>query len=144
LPAVQGPAERPVPSAPSKPLGGNETVLLVEDEAAVRNVTTRMLECLGYRVLEAASGEEALPLFEARRADIDLLMTDVVMPGLSGRELAAALRARDAGLKVLFHSGHTDDTVVRGGILHAEVAFLQKPFTLDALARKVREVLDRP
>ncbi|HEY0793425.1 MAG TPA: PAS domain-containing protein [Chthoniobacterales bacterium] len=143
LPAVPGTAESPVPNAPSNLPGGHETVLLVEDEAAVRNVTTRMLECLGYRVLEAANGEEAVPLFEARRADINLLMTDVVMPGLGGRGLAEALWARDAGLKVLFHSGYTDDTVVRGGILAAEVAFLQKPFTLEALARKVRDVLDR-
>jgi CheY-like chemotaxis protein len=143
LPAVQGFVAGPVQSAPAAPVGGSETVLLVEDEAAVRNTTIRMLECLGYRVLEAASGPEALELFEASRAEIDLLMTDVVMPGLSGRELADALRVRQAGLKVLFHSGHTGDTVVCWGILHAEVAFLQKPFTLAALAKKVREVLDQ-
>jgi CheY-like chemotaxis protein len=85
-----------------------------------------------------------LDLFEARRQEIDLLMTDVVMPDLSGRELARALRSRDPSLKVLFHSGYTDDTVVRWGVLQAEVAFLKKPFTLEALARKLREVLGRP
>jgi CheY-like chemotaxis protein len=107
-------------------------------------VTARLLEALGYRVVQAGSGQEALGLFEARRQEIDLLLTDVVMPDLSGRELARALRSRDPSLKVLFHSGYTDDTVVRWGVLQAEVAFLKKPFTLEALARKLREVLGRP
>ena len=144
LPAVQGPAEGRAQSARSKPVGGNETVLLVEDEEPVRKITTLLLETLGYRVLEAENGQEALRLFEASREKIDLLMTDAVMPDLSGREVAETLRAQNPGLRVLFQSGYTDDTVVRWGILHAEVAFLKKPFTLDVLARKVREVLDRP
>jgi len=75
---------------------------------------------------------------------IDLLLTDVAMPDLSGREVAEALRAREPGLRVLFQSGYTDDTVIRWGVSHAEVAFLKKPFTLEVLARKVREMLDRP
>ena len=144
LPAVQGPAEGPAQSARSEVVGGSETVLLVEDEEPVRKITTLLLERLGYRVLKAENGQDALRLFEATREKIDLLMTDVVMPDLSGLEVAEALRAQDPGLRVLFQSGYTDDTVVRWGILHAEVAFLKKPFALDVLARKVREVLDRP
>ena len=95
-------------------------------------------------MLQAENGQDALRLFEASREKIDLLMADVVMPDLSGRQVAEALQATDPHLKVLFQSGYTDDTVVRRGILRAEVAFLKKPFSLDDLARKVREALDRP
>jgi two-component system cell cycle sensor histidine kinase/response regulator CckA len=144
LPAVQEPVEGPAQSASFEVVGGSETVLLVEDEEPVRKITTLLLERLGYRVLKAENGQDALRLFEATREKIDLLMTDVVMPDLSGLKVAEALRAQDPGLRVLFQSGYTDDTVVRCGILHAEVAFLKKPFALDVLARKVREALDRP
>jgi CheY-like chemotaxis protein len=144
LPTVHGLAEGPAQSASPSPVGGSETVLLVEDEEPVRSVTTLLLEALGYRVLQAENGQDALRLFEANREKIDLLMADVVMPDLSGREVAEALQAMDPHLKVLFQSGYTDDTVVRRGILRAEVAFLKKPFSLDDLARKVREALDRP
>jgi len=94
-------------SAPVKPFRGSETILLVEDGAPIRKITALVLKRLGYRVQEASSGEEALRLAQGSREKIDLLMTDVVMPGMSGRELAEVLRARDAGLKVLFLSGHT-------------------------------------
>jgi two-component system, cell cycle sensor histidine kinase and response regulator CckA len=144
LPAVQGLPEAPAQNACCKPLGGTETVLLVEDEEPVRNVTTLLLEALGYRVLGAENGQDALRLFKASAEKIDLLMTDVVMPDLSGREVAEALLGHQPGLKVLFQSGYTDDTAVRWGLLHAEVAFLKKPFTLDVLAGKIREVLDGP
>jgi two-component system, cell cycle sensor histidine kinase and response regulator CckA len=144
LPVVAGPTEAPLHRAPSKLFQGGERVLLVEDEDPVRVVTALLLETLGYRVWQASSAEEALRLVQGSPERIDLLMTDVIMPGMSGRQLAESLRTQYRGLKVLFQSGHTDDTVVRQGILHAEVAFLQKPFTLETLARKVREALDRP
>jgi two-component system, cell cycle sensor histidine kinase and response regulator CckA len=141
LPAVGDLAKQPLQSPPVKPLRSSETILLVEDEAPIREITTLLLMSLGYQVKEASSGEEALRLAQGNRKKIDLLMTDVVMPGMSGSELAEVLRARDEGLKVLFLSGHGRDTLVRHGVMHTEVAFLQKPFTLDALSKKLSEVL---
>lgn len=143
LPAVRGPAVVRVANVPDRPAAGRgETVLLAEDEDPVRAVTAQLLEVLGYRVLQASSGAEALRLAETSREKIHLLLADVVMPGLSGRQLADALKSRDPGLKVLFQSGYTDDAVIRCGISQAEVAFLQKPFTVDVLAGKLREVLE--
>jgi two-component system, cell cycle sensor histidine kinase and response regulator CckA len=136
-------ALNPVCDAAGQVIGiaeSSETILLVEDEAPVREITTLLLVSLGYQVKEASSAEEALRLAQGNRTKIDLLMTDVLMPGMSGSELAEVLRARDAGLKVLFLSGHSRDTVIRHGAMHPEVAFLQKPFTLDALSKKLREV----
>jgi PAS domain S-box-containing protein len=123
---------------------GRETVLLTEDEEQVRQMIQMILEMGGYRVLEAASGEEALTLFKQHEGQIDLIMTDVVMPQMSGRELAQSLEVLHPGIKVLYMSGYTDDAIVRHGLLDQEIAFLQKPFTPDALMRKVREVLDAP
>ena len=145
LPVVEGLTVQASERRPDKlpPQGHGETVLLVEDEAPVRAVTLLLLESLGYRVLEAASAEEALRLAQAGREKIELLMSDVIMPGKNGHELAVALRRRDPGLKVLFQSGYAGETVARHGIAEAETAFLQKPFTLEALAKKVREVLDQ-
>ena len=123
---------------------GNEAILLVEDDDLGRRVTGRALRGVGYTVTEAANGPDALRLLEAVDVVPHLLVTDVVMPGMSGRELAEALRERVPQMKVLFVSGYTDDAVVRHGVQHAEVAFLQKPYTLDALRKRVRELLDAP
>lgn len=134
----------------SKPLNGakvvphgNETILLVEDEDAVRGIIKMALQNLDYTVLEARSGEEAVRIVERHTEPIHLLITDVVMPEMGGRQVAERLKACKEGIKVLFLSGYTDDSVVRHGILQEEVAFLQKPFTPVALAKKVREVLDQ-
>ncbi|MCW5969266.1 MAG: MEDS domain-containing protein [Blastocatellales bacterium] len=120
---------------------GTETILLVEDEDAVRALTRFTLQQCGYTVLEASYGEEAIRVVTSRREKIHLLATDVVMPGMGGRILAERLLSLHPEMKVLYLSGYTDDAVVRHGILHEEVNFLQKPFSPIALAHKVREVL---
>ncbi len=122
---------------------GSETILLVEDEASLRSLVRECLEVSGYTVVEARHAAHALEIAEVHPAPLHLLMTDVVMPGMSGRELAERLAASHAETRVLYMSGYTDDAVVLHGVLAADVAFLQKPFTTDALARAVREVLDR-
>jgi CheY-like chemotaxis protein len=121
-----------------------ETILLVEDEDALRALARRVLESRGYEVLEAGSGAQALEIFEKRGSDIKLLLTDVIMPKMGGRELAQKIVAQQPKIKVLFMSGYTDDAIVRHGMLESGTAFVQKPFAPEALAFKVREVLDRP
>jgi CheY-like chemotaxis protein len=135
------PARRSQHAGPELPRG-TEAVLLVEDEDEVRALTRLVLEGCGYRVLEARHGAEALQISERHPERIDLLLTDVVMPGLGGREVADRLTAQRPGLKVLFLSGYTDDSVVRHGVREDTVHFLQKPFTAVSLTRKMREVLD--
>jgi two-component system cell cycle sensor histidine kinase/response regulator CckA len=125
-------------------LTGEETILLVEDEDSVRVVATGALERRGYRVLTAADGEAAIAISRAFPGRIDMLVSDVVMPGLNGRELAEQLELMRPGLRVLFVSGYTDDAVLRTGISMDERTFLQKPFTSLDLARRVRTVLDLP
>ena len=142
LPRVDAPA--PVETAASAPpaRGGHETVLLAEDDAAVREVAGEALSQRGYRVLRAPDGQTALELAAAHAGEIAILVTDLVMPGMSGRELAEALTALRPGLQVLYISGYTDDAVVRHGILAEGLAYLQKPFSAEALAAKVRQVVD--
>jgi two-component system cell cycle sensor histidine kinase/response regulator CckA len=143
LPRVAGATEAPTSAPePKQVRGGHETVLLVEDATPVRMLARRGLEANGYRVLDAADGPAALELSARHRGGIDILVTDVVMPGMSGRELAERLAPVRPDMKVLYTSGYTDDVMVRQGVLNAGVAFLQKPFVPDTLARKVRDVLD--
>jgi CheY-like chemotaxis protein len=122
--------------------GHGESILLVEDAQRVRAVVREILEMSGYTVLEARHGVEALEVSNRHAGTIHLLLTDVVMPQMSGRELSQRLATLRPGLKVLYMSGYTDDAIVRHGVLAAGIAFLSKPFTPDALALKVREVLD--
>jgi two-component system, cell cycle sensor histidine kinase and response regulator CckA len=130
------------------PLGptaaGDETVLLVEDEDGVRRLLTQVLQRRGYHVLEASNGEEALQLFEQRGADIHLVLTDMVMPRMSGLDLALRLNQIRPELKIIFMSGYTDDVLVRTGALVPGMPFLRKPLRTEVLAAKVRETLDSP
>ena len=121
---------------------GSETILLVEDEDSVRDLAQRMLQSRGYKVLAARHGGDALQMAFAAEQQIDLVVTDVVMPGMNGRQLVEALRARTPGVRVLYMSGYTDDDFVRRGLLASNVSFLQKPFTGKSLGRRVRSVLD--
>ncbi len=121
---------------------GDETVLLVEDEPGVRKLVRGILEQYGYIVLEAGSGRQALELEAGHESRIDLLLTDVVLPEMSGRDVADALATSRPGIKVLYLSGYTDHVVIDRGVLAAGASFLQKPFTPEVLARKIREVLD--
>jgi PAS domain S-box-containing protein len=122
-------------------LQGTETILLVEDEDPVRALAAKILRGLGYQVMEAKLGREAITIADAHDAGIDLLLTDVVMPGYSGADLARKLAESRPALKVLFMSGYTDEAIIHHGVLDANIAYLQKPFTPDVLAAKVREVL---
>jgi two-component system cell cycle sensor histidine kinase/response regulator CckA len=121
---------------------GSETVLLVEDEAALRRLSRRVLAQFGYTVLEAPDGEEALHLAEAYHGPINLVLTDVVMPRLSGRDLAERVLASHPEAKILFMSGYMDDAVVQQGLQTQSISLLRKPFTPYALAARIREVLD--
>jgi signal transduction histidine kinase len=121
---------------------GSETILLVEDEDSVRDLAQRILQSRGYKVLAAQHGGDALQIASVADQQIDLVVTDVVMPGMSGRELVDMLLARTPGVRVLYMSGYTDDDIVRRGLLTSNVSFLQKPFTAKSLGRRVRSVLD--
>ncbi len=133
-----------VTPAPPASVRGSETILLVEDDDMIRHLVQKVLKANGYRVLVAANGRDAERVAGQHEGPIHLLMTDVVMPGMNGREVAERLAAARAGLRVLYLSGYTDDAIVHHGVLEPGVAFLQKPFTPAVLGRKVREVLDSP
>jgi two-component system, cell cycle sensor histidine kinase and response regulator CckA len=132
---------RPTKAEPAV-LAGTETILLVEDEPGVRQLVREMLQRLGYTTVEAGGGAEALRLFEQHQGSIDLLLTDVIMPQMSGRDLAERLRAVRPSLKVLYISGYTDDMLAHHGVLESNVFLLPKPFAPDELAKKLRDVLD--
>jgi CheY-like chemotaxis protein len=121
---------------------GTELILLVEDEDQVRAILKQILEGLGYQVFAASTGAEALEISQDLDRDIMLMITDVVMPQMSGRELADRVVELRPGLRVLFMSGYTDDAIVRHGLLDDKLKFIQKPFDSATVARKVREVLD--
>jgi len=142
FPRVDRPASIEAAGRQRPSLRGTETILLVEDDEMVRNLVRETLEREGYKVIGAADPLEALRIAEAHRGKIQMLITDVVMPKLSGKELAKTLVERRPEMKVLYMSGYTDSAIVNSGILQKEVAFLQKPFTPAALATKVREVLE--
>ena len=143
LPRVDDKAELSVsPNVPIGSLEGTETILVVEDEDRLRKLVCRVLREKGYTILHAPSGQEALRISKSHKGPIPLLLTDVIMPGLSGRETADKLSSERPGIKILYMSGYTDDAIVRHGVLEEGVQFLPKPFAPEALARKVREVIE--
>jgi len=136
--ALAQPAERDE----SSPLSGTETILLVEDETSVRKLVERVLKSRGYHVLSAEHGDHALQLAADLQRGVDLVLTDIVMPAMSGRELVEALQTSRPLLRVLYMSGYTDDEIMRRGLHDPSTSFIQKPFTAETLAVQVRRVLD--
>jgi PAS domain S-box-containing protein len=143
LPSCSGDVDQPAAAASASPdLGTQEKILVVEDERMNLEVTVMLLETLGYEVLSTSSPGEALRMLAAAGPELRLLLTDIIMPEMNGRELAERARAEHPGLKCLFMSGYTDDIMAQHGVLSGEVKLLEKPFTLEALAARVREMLD--
>jgi CheY-like chemotaxis protein len=142
LPVAAGAPEPSPPPVDAQALRGTETVLVLEDQMDVRGVIEKTLSRYGYTVIAAADGPEAIAIAAEHLRPIDLLLTDVILPGASGRDIATQVVATHPSLRVLYMSGYTDDVIVQHGILKPGLAFVQKPFTGDALARRIREVLE--
>jgi len=144
MPRDRGAAARPQETIPQKkPAGGTETILVVEDEPAVLNMTRLMLKNMGYQILTAGSPLDAIHIAESHAESIDLLMTDVIMPEMNGRDLAGRLAAKYPHLKILFMSGYTADVIDHQRVLDKNVHFIQKPFTMNELAAGVRNALKK-
>jgi CheY-like chemotaxis protein len=141
LPRVESKAGPAAVTAPASPPRGSETVLLVEDEEALRGMIRETLEDAGYRILEAATPAQALAIAESHQGDINMMLTDVVMPGMSGPDLAERIKPLRPGAAVVYMSGYTDDAIGQHGLLDAGTHFVQKPFTSQDLLIKCREVL---
>ncbi|MBI4879067.1 MAG: response regulator [Planctomycetes bacterium] len=144
LPRVEEAARKAEPAPAATREHGAETILVVEDDVSVRNLAKRVLQGVGYLVLAAGSGEEALLLLERHRGPVHLVLTDIVMPGMSGRDLATRLATPHPGMRFLYTSGYAEDAVLRPEQFDQDAQFLSKPYTLAELTRKVREVLDSP
>ncbi len=142
LPTVEEAAVAVRPPAPPQATRGDETILIVEDEASVRAIAERSLTARGYTVVTAGNAEEAVRLFSEHPARIALLLTDVILPGMNGRKLYELLKSKAPDLKVLYTSGYSDNAILHQGVLDAGVAFMQKPFAVETVPLKVRQVLD--
>jgi PAS domain S-box-containing protein len=143
FPVVEGGSAKVAEESKLEPgFRGVETVLVAEDEPSVRSLTCRILRNQGYTVLDASNGKDALDIAQRHNGEIHLVLTDVVMPGIGGKELVSRLMSARPGIKALYASGYTDNAIVHHGVLDSGVAFLQKPFTVESLKHKVREVLD--
>jgi CheY-like chemotaxis protein len=144
LPQIETGPDAGRPRAAVRPATGSETILTAGNEDDVRALAREVLERQGYTVLEAADGAEALQVYEKEGERIDLILTDVVMPRMSGRELVDRVRATKSTMPVLYMSGYTEDAILRHGVRDASMLLLGKPFTPGDLVGKIREVLDRP
>jgi len=144
FPRVDAPVEAVDATSVSRSPTGTEMILLVEDDAAIRKIAGRLLQAAGYRVLSAGTPAKALSLLEEHAGGVDLLLTDVILPEMSGRALVERLSPKFPDVRVLYMSGYTDDVIVRHGVFEHETAFLQKPFARDALLKAVRDTLDAP
>jgi CheY-like chemotaxis protein len=144
LPRVEDPVEvAEAPPAVAQPARGAETILVVEDDDSVRRMTREFLKIKGYTVIEARSAANAIQIMEERNQEIDLVLTDVLMPGMKGRELVGRLMEIRSNLKVLYMSAYTEDAAINIGVLNPGTEFIEKPFGPDDLANKIREVLTR-